>query len=561
MFGGIVLGGGVLGAYYFNQQQWKEQSKVNESAISDPKDQLDLPASYKDLHEDTNSLPQSVLPNTPESDLHRAGVPAQEENKTLASISDDIAGKGETEPALKEDIAVVVEKVPSSTESSNTFDNRTLGSEKSLDQNVDMKSTEIQPSLEQHVETGSPSIETLVDAPSEGNELNVPHKQQTALEGAEDALSIGVEQSSTLLDEYNLNNQPELNTPTLSAKHEAKKEDSSDNHVNEDGKLVLDFLQAIHAAEKRQAELDAHIFAEEKRKLKEKYDKELKDARIRELRYAEEAAIMDKELNKEKLKAAAVLKSLREELEKKREMEMERKEAEAEIKLKKVEELSKAELAAAIASEKASNIEKMAEADLHINALCMAFYARSEEARQSDSVHKLALGALALEDALSKGLPIKKEIDTLNIYLGSAKDPLLDVVLASLPQETWDKGSDTILQLKNEFDALKGSVRHFSLIPPSGGGLLAHSLARLASALKVRETDTSGDGIESLMNKVESFLADGKLSEAADTLENGVKGTQAAEVIGDWLRRTRNRAITEQALTLVQSYAISVGLA
>ena len=44
-------------------------------------------------------------------------------------------------------------------------------------------------------------------------------------------------------------------------------EDSSDV-ISKDGKLVLDFLQAIHTAEKRQAELDAHIFAEEKRKIK-----------------------------------------------------------------------------------------------------------------------------------------------------------------------------------------------------------------------------------------------------------------------------------------------------
>ena len=78
--------------------------------------------------------------------------------------------------------------------------------------------------------------------------------------------------------------------------------------------------------------------------------------------------------------------------------------------------------------------------------------------------------------------------------------------------------------------------------------------------MQVREADQSGDGIESLMNRVESFLAEGKLSEAADTLENGVKGTQAAEVIGDWLRQVRNRAITEQALTLLQSYATSVSL-
>ncbi|KAF5960617.1 hypothetical protein HYC85_001826 [Camellia sinensis] len=116
------------------------------------------------------------------------------------------------------------------------------------------------------------------------------------------------------------------------------------------------------------------------------------------------------------------------------------------------------------------------------------------------------------------------------------------------------------------FDALKGTLRHFSMIPPGGGGILAHSLAHVASLLKitlpvslqVKEADQSGDGIESLINRVESFLAEGKLSEAADTLENGVKGTKAAEVISDWLRRARDRAIAEQALTMLQSYATSI---
>ncbi|GMP26207.1 hypothetical protein CsSME_00002754 [Camellia sinensis var. sinensis] len=349
---------------------------------------------------------------------------------------------------------------------------------------------------------------------------------------------------------------------TLSDKHKdlvGASEDSNDVYISKDGKLVLDFIQAIHAAEKRQAELDAHIFAEEKRKLKEKYEKELKDTRARELMYAEEAAILDKELNRERVKAAAALKSLQGEFEEKLRMELEQKEAEAELQLKKIQELAKAELAAAIASEKAFQIEKMAEANLHINALCMAFYARSEEARHSHSVHKLALGALALEDALSKGLPIQQEIEALHTYLeGIDKDPLLDLVLSSLPEETRSTGTDTTLQLKHKFDALKGTLRHFSMIPPGGGGILAHSLAHVASLLKVKEADQSGDGIESLINRVESFLAEGKLSEAADTLENGVKGTKAAEVISDWLRRARDRAIAEQALTMLQSYATSI---
>ncbi|KAF5798131.1 putative mitochondrial inner membrane protein Mitofilin [Helianthus annuus] len=275
--------------------------------------------------------------------------------------------------------------------------------------------------------------------------------------------------------------------------------------------------------------------------------------------YAERETILDKELHKEKIKAAAALKSLQEKLEEEFRMEIEKKESEAEMELNKLKDLAKAELLAAITREKASQIEKLQEANLNINALCMAFYARSEEARQSHSVHKLALGALALEDALSKGLPIQKEIEALKTYMdGVDKDSLLGLVMASLPEDTLENGTDTILQLNHKFDGLKGTLRHFSLLPPGGGGILAHSLAYIASVLKVKEGDSSGDGIESVINRVESLLADGKLLEAAETLENGLKGSQAAEVVGDWVRQARNRAITEQALTLLQSYATSV---
>lgn len=76
----------------------------------------------------------------------------------------------------------------------------------------------------------------------------------------------------------------------------------------------------------------------------------------------------------------------------------------------------------------------------------------------------------------------------------------------------------------------------------------------------MKEVDQSGDGIESIINKVECYLADGKIVEAAEVLEEGVKGTQAAEIVGEWVKRARNRAITEQALTLLQSYATSISV-
>ena len=80
------------------------------------------------------------------------------------------------------------------------------------------------------------------------------------------------------------------------------------------------------------------------------------------------------------------------------------------------------------------------------------------------------------------------------------------------------------------------------------------------TCIQVKETDQSGDGIESILNKVESYLAEGKLAEAAEVLEESVRGTQASEVVADWVRQARNRAIAEQALTLLQSYASSISL-
>lgn len=125
-----------------------------------------------------------------------------------------------------------------------------------------------------------------------------------------------------------------------------------------------------------------------------------------------------------------------------------------------------------------------------IDALCMAFYARSEEARQSHSVHKLALvsislwshhvlasegwklsyyclilcfqisndiilnslqGTLALEEALSSGSPIRTEVDQLRKSLeGIDKDSLLELALSSLPEDVLKYGSDTRMELKQK---------------------------------------------------------------------------------------------------------------
>lgn len=531
-----------------------------ETGVSDLRERAGLPDS-EDPNESSSNVehktePRSDFPHV--EDLREKKVKNQFPVKDIA----DLTPEESAVPIQEKDL-------PPYPHISTASNDQITDSGTSSEGNIDMKDQEAIPSMEQN--HGVPTIsKTILDN-------TVPEKSNMDTVGiTKDGPGKDLEPPGSLVDAYYLTDKGDQTTAASSNgqgiggdKHFSKEkeasvstiEDLNGAYISNDGKLVLDFLQAIHAAEKRQAELDAHAFSEQKRIMKEKYEKELKDARVKELMYAEEAAMLEKELNQERAKLAATIKSLQEKAEEKLKTELEQKERESELELKKALELAKAELAAAIASEKASHIEKIAEANLHIDALCMAFYARSEEARQTHSVHKLALGALALEDALSKGLPIQTEIVVLHKYLdGIDKDSLLALVLSSLPEETRNHGTDTVLQLNQKFDDLKATLRHFSLIPPGGGGILAHSLANVASRLKVKQGDQSGDGIESVINRVESYLAQGQLVEAADALEDGVRGSEAAEIIVDWVKQARNRAIAEQALTLLQSYATSVSL-
>lgn len=70
--------------------------------------------------------------------------------------------------------------------------------------------------------------------------------------------------------------------------------------------------------------------------------------------------------------------------------------------------------------------------------------------------------------------------------------------------------------------------------------------------------EQSGDGIEPIISRVENLLVDGNFTEAADVLEEGVDGSEAKEAVAEWVRHTRNRAVAEQALSLLHSYALSV---
>ncbi|TYH95452.1 hypothetical protein ES332_A12G106600v1 [Gossypium tomentosum] len=572
VLGTSLIGGAILVAYqtgYLEQYGARPKVSIDSTKTGfDEKDEKDI--------QDVSSRDEEINKLTPHVDLPEQKAATNIDLPPEPEISSETQGENQSNiedklnEIIEESTTSVPEKaLPEYSQSNLPSADHSADTDASAEGNLKKVESQNVTALEKEIQ--DIPLDTRSSASLGEKETKTVPSPTTAVK-LQDKPSKDIEAPSSLLDAYHLREKAaEGYLASLNRKYELLSkekeafgtaiEELNEGYLSKDGKLVLDFLQAIHAAEKQQAELDARAFAEEKRELKEKYEKELRDSRARELMRTEEAAMLDKELKRERTKAAAAIKSLQERMEEKLRMELEEKEREAEMNLKNAQEQGKAELVSAIANDKAAQIEKMAEANFHINALCMAFYAQSEEAHKIHSIHKLALGALALEDALSKGLPIQKEIDTLYAYLeGFEKDSVLGLVLSSLPEETRYCGTDTLLELNQKFNALKGNLRHFSLIPPGGGGILTHSLAHIASWLKVKEVDGSSEGIESIISRVEIYLAEGKLVEAASTLEQGVKGSQAEEIIGDWVKRVRNRAITEQALTVLQSYATCISL-
>ncbi|KAH7351634.1 hypothetical protein KP509_19G007000 [Ceratopteris richardii] len=406
--------------------------------------------------------------------------------------------------------------------------------------------------------------------------LNVPQEQKDGSVNTKEpefihSESVSVSNRPSLLEAYYLNqritqgneqhtekkNDSSPDVPRDTEEYERVKETDFVNRVHtESAPNIVDVLELVHAAERRQAELDAQVHEEANKKLKQAFQKELKNAQAREAMYADEVNNLAREIMLEKEKAASALELERKMAEEKLLEELRHKEEEADLKLKKAELLSKSEIAAAVAEEKLTYMKDVRNVKQELEALHMILSTQSEDFHQSHTVHKLAVGAFALEDAMKRGGPLNKEITLISSSYGdSGSDPLLDAVISCLPEAAIKRGTLTPSQLSQKFEDLKSEVLELSLIPSTGGGLISHVAAKLVSAMKVKESGRHSGGIAAAVSKVQCYLAEGKLSDAAEVLENGVQGTKAEVVVADWVKSARDRAVMEQMLLLLQAHA------
>ncbi|EFJ11706.1 hypothetical protein SELMODRAFT_446862 [Selaginella moellendorffii] len=294
----------------------------------------------------------------------------------------------------------------------------------------------------------------------------------------------------------------------------------------------LDVVAAIHAAEQRQAEIDAMVFKEQLQFLQEKFQHELTDAERKASSYQEQ------------------IRRLRESSIFFQDEETQRQLEEAELR-------AKAESAAAIIEERTSFLNDIG--SVKMEAMNAALEAKSEEAREGHEIKQLSLGAFALEDALQNGAPIEKEVTSLLKSAGG--DPLVEVAVMTLPKEVLEVGTLTPAELDRKLKDMEGALRELALMPPTGGGVLCHLIARLASALKLPDHALYLDsGVDAVLARVQAFVASGKLLDAAEVLSLGLSGTNADKLAGEWATQARNRAVAEQACALLRAHAAALAL-
>lgn len=115
-----------------------------------------------------------------------------------------------------------------------------------------------------------------------------------------------------------------------------------------------------------------------------------------------------------------------------------------------------------------------------------------------------------------------------------------------------------------QFEALEGRAKQLVLLPPGGGGMLAHALAWAASTLKVKEpapqngSQPNAATSDAALARAEALLAHGELTEAANVLESAFAGTGAESLVKKWAEEARSRAVAEQAVKVVQAQATAL---
>ena len=331
-----------------------------------------------------------------------------------------------------------------------------------------------------------------------------------------------------------------------------------------------------------QAEHDADAFRKALAEVKSAADSEL-SRRTAELAAshaaaAEAAASQIESLAVEMERSETRVAALVEELERfgeereaaEREADAER-EAELARRLEEQAEAHALAIAECLIRERVGRAEALDEIRLKLNGVKEAYDVNGAALRKSHAGVKMSLAVFALQSKVSNGDPFHEELRAVAAVASNAMgtdDPgraLVDAVVGSIPEAVAKSGVPTAGRLRDRLDDVRRAARRLSLVPETGGGIVAHLVAYLASWLRMSEPgsgwgtagggDTTDGGVEAAVATARASVASDRLDAAAAALEEGTEGTAAARAVAGWVADARERQRLEMAMSVLRSHA------
>lgn len=128
----------------------------------------------------------------------------------------------------------------------------------------------------------------------------------------------------------------------------------------------------------------------------------------------------------------------------------------------------------------------------------------------------------------------------------AADDPVVNAAIASINPTAYQRGIPSSAQLIDRFRRVATEVRKASLLPEHAG-VASHASSYVLSKLLFKKKGlATGDDVESILTRTETFLEEGDLDGAAREM-NGLSGW-AKTLSRDWLGEVRKVLEVQQAL-------------
>lgn len=149
--------------------------------------------------------------------------------------------------------------------------------------------------------------------------------------------------------------------------------------------------------------------------------------------------------------------------------------------------------------------------------------------------------------------PFTRELAALKEI--ASDDPVVNAAIASINPVAYQKGVPSSAALIDRFRRVASEVRKASLLPEEAG-VASHASSYVLSKLLFKKKGlATGDDVESILTRTETFLEEGDLDGAAREM-NGLKGW-AKTLSKDWLGEVRKVLEVQQALDVRFTFSLS----